>query len=556
MRNGVVAVAATECRRTVRAIAGNRTKLLAMVVIATFALGPATTIAVLLLPTVGETVAAGGIDPETAALALEAATGGAALAWLFLAVMAAVRTVTTAADVDRPACLLVATRVRTVVAGIVGSEILLFAAWTVPPATVAAAAFASGAGTPVPLLVAPLFVAVLLVTAVPAGFLVGIWFRHLITVYEPIARYRTPLLAALALAYFGSIAVGWFDVVTSGLFALLGDGPLGWPGHLLLVGVPNVASSSQVALAALVAAPIVGLVAVAAAVPSARIHWFADPARTGEATVSETERSTGRIETGLSRAFSRPVRTVTITAIRRTRRAPIRLAYVAYPLFGALFFVQDVLQAGRLPTYVAVLLCLYVVWGTGVLFTLNPLGDLGRALPAVMTSTIDGRQLIRGRMLASTLVGAPVGAAVAVVVGLASPLSLESTAALLAGTVVGTVVSPALAVGAGAAFPRFGTVSITTNREAVMPSKSAFLVYTAGVVLPSAAAAILYADLAEPVAMTASAVLAVAPLSIPVTAVSPETITTGAWTILLVGVVAPPVAYLYAVERFDWYVLE
>ncbi|AFZ74718.1 hypothetical protein [Natronobacterium gregoryi] len=557
MREVAATVAGTECRRTLRAIGGDRTKLLVMAAIAVLALGPMTAIGLFLLPRAGEAVAAGEFDPETVALATDIATGGAAIAWLFLVLMAAIRTVTAAAAVDEPACLLLSTRLRNVVVGVIGAEILLFSLWLVLPATILAAAFASGAGTVLPVLVAPLVVAVFLVTAVPVGFVLGLWFRHLITVYEPIARYRTPLLVSLAVAYFGSIAVGWFDTVTAGLFSVFGDSPLGWPGYLLLAGVPNVPSSGTAVVATLLVVPVVAALAVAAAVPSARIHWFADPARTDDGTVSNSGTdSSSRLAAALSQGLSRPVRSVTVAAVRRTRRAPIRLAYVAYPLFGALFFVQDVIQTGTLPSYVAVLLCLYVVWGTGVLFTLNPLGDLGRALPAVLTSTLSGRDAIRGQMIASSLVGTPIAVAVALVAGLVSPLSLEATTALAVGTVVGAVASPALAVGVGSAFPRFGSVKITTNREAVMPSKSAFMLYTAGIVFPAAGAGIIYTDAAEPIAELSSGLLEFTPISAEMAGVTPGTVSTVAWTVLIVGLLAPPAAYLYAVERFDRYALE
>ncbi|SDQ99838.1 hypothetical protein [Natronobacterium texcoconense] len=557
MKGAAATVARTECRRTLRSVGGDRTKLLVMAAIAVLALGPMTAIGLFLLPTLGEAVAASEFGPETAELATEAVTGGAALAWLFLVVMAAVRAVTAAADVDEPACLLLTTRLRNVVVGVIGAEILLFSLWILLPATILAAAFASGAGTVLPILVAPFVVALLLVTAVPVGFVLGIWFRHLITVYEPIARYRTPLVFLIGLAYFGSIAVGWFDAITVGLFSMLGDGPLGWPGYLLLLAIPNVTTSSTHVIATLLAVPIVTALAVAVAIPSARMHWFADPARTGDETVSSSGTdSSSRLAAALASGFSRPVRSVTVAAIRRTRRAPIRLAYVAYPLFGVLFFVQDIIQTGALPPYVAVLLCLYVVWGTGVLFTLNPLGDLGRALPAVLTSTLSGRDAIRGRMIASSLVGIPIAVVVALVAGFASPLSLEATAVLLVGTIVGAVASPALAVGVGSAFPRFGSVKITNNREAVMPSKSAFMLYTAGIVFPASSAGIIYTDAAEPIAELSSVLLEFTPISAEMAGITPGTVSTVAWTVLIVGLIAPPVAYLYAVERFDRYVLE
>ncbi|MFC6765792.1 hypothetical protein ACFQE6_12555, partial [Natrinema soli] len=140
------------------------------------------------------------------------------------------------------------------------------------------------------------------------------------------------------------------------------------------------------------------------------------------------------------------------------------------------------------------------------------------------------------------------------VFGIVSPLSLEQTAALAAGTVAGAVVTPALAAGVGSAFPRFGSVKVTNNREAVMPSKTSFLVYTLAIALPAVAAVVLYLEAPELIAGFVSSVSAWTPL--PDVSISARGITVGAWIVLIAGLIAPVVAYRYAIERFDWYALE
>jgi hypothetical protein len=547
------AVAGTELRRTVRSLAGNRTKLLLMAAVAVLALGPITAVGLLVLPALGERAAAGPLAPDVAATVTEFGTGGAAVAWLFVVLMAAMRTVTAVATVDEPAFLLLSTSVRNTVVGVVGAEITLFAVWIAPPSIVFAAAFAFGAGTVLPVVVVPLLIAIVLLTAVPVGFVLGVWVRHLVTVYEPIARYRTLLFVAFWVVYFGAIATGGFDAVMGALFARLGATPLGWPGHVLLLGVPGVAPSAVGVAGALGGTAIVAALALAAAVPSARTHWFADPARTDDGDDAETT-SSDRLERLLSRGLSRPVRTVTVTAVRRTRRAPIRLAYVGYPLLGALGFVRQIVEIGTIPPFLAALLCLYVVWAAGALFTLNPLGDLGPTLPAVLTSPLTGRQAVRGRILAGAMVGVPLALVVSAIVGFASPLPLERTVALVAGAALGAVVTPALATGIGSAFPRFGSVNVTSNREAVMPSKTAFVGYTLAIALPAVAAAVLYLEAPDAIAGLASSVSAWTPG--PTVSVPARAIAVCAWIVLIAGLVAPVVSYRYAVERFDWYALE
>ncbi|OAQ52295.1 hypothetical protein HTG_11780 [Natrinema mahii] len=544
----------TEFRRTARAIVDNRTRLLLIAVALLIALGPITAVGVLFLPELGERAAAGSLSASGTATVTEFVTGGTALLWLFLVVMSVMRAVTTTADVDEPAFLLLSTSVRNAVVGLVGAEIARFLVWVLLPAVVFAAAFASGVGTVVPVLVAPLFLVVLIATAVPVGFAVGVWIRHLITAYEPIAKYRTLLFAAFWVAYFGVIMTGGINEIAATLFRHLQASPLGWPGHLLLVGVPVVDPSVAAIGGAAVGSLLVVGAALVVGTAGARTHWFADAARTEDESDSTVERTDDRLTGTLSSVLRRPVRTVAVTAIRRTKRSPIRLAYVGYPLLGALGFVQQIIEAGTVPSFMVALFCLYVVWAAGALFTLNPLGDLGPALPAVVTSTLTGRDAIRGRIVAAALVAVPFAVLVPLVLGIVSPLSLERTAVLVAGTVVGAVATPALASGIGSAFPRFGSVSVTNNREAVMPSKTAFLVYTLAIALPAIAAAVLYLEAPETIAGLLRAATAWTPL--PDLDVSARTITIGAWLVLIGGLLAPPLSYRYGVERFDWYDFE
>jgi ABC-2 type transport system permease protein len=434
--------------------------------------------------------------------------------------------------------------------GVILAELLLFAVWVFPPALLLAGAFAVGAGTALPIAAVALAVALALASAVPIGFVLGIWFRHLVTVYEPIARYRWALFVGFWALYFGAIATGRLDVVVGELFVALQDSPLGWLGHVLLVGVPNVPASTGALVGALVGTALVSVAAFGVAVTSARVHWFADPARFDD----PSKRASSTRLAGLLGGLGRPVRTVTITAIRRTRRAPIRLLYVAYPLFGAVGFVQVILETGAVPSFVAVALSLYVVWAAGALFTLNPLGDLGRALPAVVTSTVTGRQTVVGLVVAGALVAVPLGFVVSLALGIASPLPTADVAILVGVTVAGTLVTPALATGIGSAFPRFGSVNVTHNREAVMPSKTAFLVYSISIALPTAATAVLYTDAAESLATLFVATAAWAPT--PDVVVTAGEITVSAWAVLAVGLAVPPLSVWYAIERFDLYTFE
>ncbi|WP_126662203.1 hypothetical protein [Haloterrigena salifodinae] len=545
-------VAKTEFRRTVRTVASDTTKLLVTGFLALLVGGSVLFASGYIFPGLGVEFA-DGVSSDQAAFTTDFVTGGVGVGWFFLIFFATLRTFSSAADPDEPAFLLTSSSLRNVVIGVIGAEILLFGVWIVPATILISAAFAYGAGAIWPVLFGPLFVCLAFVTAFPIGFVIGTWVRHLVTVYEPIARFRILVFAAFWIAYLWVFATGRIDGLTSWLFSLLQDTPLGWSGHILLAAVPNVDASSTAIVGALVGAIIVSAAAFATAIVTARVHWFADPARFEEEEATATE-SSNRLAALLGRGLSRPVRTVAVTAIRRTKRAPIRLAYVAYPLFGSIVFFQEIVQTGRVPAYIAVILSVYLVWAAGALFTLNPLGDLGRGLPAVVASPLSGRQAITGLVVAGALVAGPIGLVGSLALGLASPLPLERTAALAAGTAVGAVVTPALATGIGTVAPRFGSVKVTNNREAVMPSKTAFVVYSLAIVLPAVAAIVLYADAPELIAETVVAVSSWVPG--PTVSVSARGITIAAWAVLVTGLIAPVVSYLYAVERFDWYTLD
>jgi len=544
-------VARTELRRVFRSVAASRTKILLYGMLGLFAFVPLLVLGSLLLVAGGEQLATGALDSGDLDPVPGVVTGAIAVGLIGLVLMATVRSFTTVADVDEPACLLVSTPVSNVVAGLLLAEGALVCLWLGPPTMVLAGAFAYGAGTPLPVLVAPAVLAVLVAVAVPIGFAAGVVVRHLLTVYEPVARYRTPLLVAIGVGYFGAIVLGWIDRITALLFQALGDSPLGWPGHLLLAGVPGVPFSPVLVLAAVGAAVLLVPVATAAGVRVATLHWFADPVEAPEEDKTERD-STDRLGTALSGLLSRPVETVTVTAIRRTKRAPVQILYVAYPLFGAVPLVQQAVQTGTLPAYGAVVLSLYVVWGTGALFTLNLLGDHGPAMESVLLSTVSGREMVTGSVLAGILVGVPVAIVVSTVSGLVSPLSVEATALLAVGTVAGTAVSAGLATGVGSLFPRFGSVRVTNNREAVMPSKTAFIVYTLGIAAPAVAAVILYVDsLADLVATLLSGLFSLLPVLD--VSVSATTVTLLAWVVLVLGVAGPIVSLRYAIRRFDTY---
>jgi len=144
----------------------------------------------------------------------------------------------------------------------------------------------------------------------------------------------------------------------------------------------------------------------------------------------------------------------------------------------------------------------------------------------------------------------PLALCVSLAAGIASPLGAEQTMILVAGTVCGAVATPLLAIGVGSLFPRFGSVRMLKNRSAVMPSKTAFLVYTVTLVVTAVAGLIVYTDLGPVLLAGLLSLLLSAPPGVDL-AVSASTATAIATATLLCGLVAPILSVWYAIRRFD-----
>jgi hypothetical protein len=549
MNTHPVRIARTELRRKLRSTASSQTRLALYALGGLFFFLPALLFGSLLSVVAGELFAEGSTDGLAVA---ETVVGGTAVVVLGLIIMTTIRTVTSVANPDNyePGYLFISTSLRNIVSGLVLREIALFLLWLGPFAIVFSSAFAWGASAPLVPVATLATLPVVLGIAVPVGFVVGTAIRHLLTVYEPVAKYRTFLVVGFWLVYMLAVALNLFDQIFVVFFEVFGNSPLGWPGQLLVLGLPGARPTLWQAPVGVVGGAGIGFMSVGLGVRLADRHWFADPAQSADET--ETEVGSGDTFATLLSGLSGPTRRVAVTTLRRAKRAPIRLAYVAYPLFGAVYIVEQIVRTRTLPAFAAVLLAVYVVWASGVLFTLNILGDRGPALDAVLTATVSGRAVVTGTVIAAVLVALPFAIVVPVVAGLLSPLGGTQTALLTGGTLVGSLVTPLLATGIGSRFPRFGAVTVTRNTEAVMPSKTAFVVYSVGIGLPLGCVQVLRSDsLSDMLAGLFSFLFSLLP-GVAVT-IPDVAITVIAAVIVAVGAIAPILSVWSAVRQFDEY---
>jgi hypothetical protein len=569
-------IARVEVRRSVRAVRSSTTRTAAFAVALLFWVA---------LPTVGGGFVAyrlGQSLPEvpSAFPVLDLVRGGTAVGWVGIAALAAARSAGGKSELDAPAGTLTTVPARDAALGLLFAEYLRMALVAAIPVLTVATALAVGSGSLAPLLTIPATAAVLLAVALSIGFPVGVGVKW-VTLRSPrLARHKTGLLVAAFALYFFAVTSEAFDEAISFLQSALRDTPLAWFGDAALLGLAGIEAVPTYAAGASALAALLIPAFAAVGIRSATTLWYADRAqaedeatdagaqsseeidsrdaratpatRASETAVADastsnaTESSAGlgeRVLSGLlGSVLARPTRTVTLAAWRRAKRAPIRLLYVAYPLFFLYAPLRTAFESG-VPTSLPVLVALYGTWAVGAT-VLNPLGDEGSVLPTTLLSGVSGRQFVVGHVASATLVGVPVVAASVAVAGALSPLDPAQWLALTVASAVLVVVGSVLAVGIGVLFPRFGTVEVFRSREVTMPSKGAFAAYSLAL-LGGAVGAVV--ALLGPIAGFAGALLGF-----------PRGVATvlGAGFAVVVGVGGPAVAYRYATRAFEGYALD
>jgi hypothetical protein len=194
----------------------------------------------------------------------------------------------------------------------------------------------------------------------------------------------------------------------------------------------------------------------------------------------ETSAIDGTLVTVFEGFVSRPALAVARKTWLRARRAPITLSYVLYPAFVFVVPLQNAVRTGVIPPTLPALVAIYCAWMTGAAFALNPIGDEAATLPVTLIAPASGARLVRGKVLPGIAIGVPATAIATAITGVLSPLGPVSIVGLVVAAVACGVGGVTLAAGVGAAFPRFGSVNVTGNREAVVPSLTAFVVFSIG----------------------------------------------------------------------------
>lgn len=507
---------------------------------------------------VGGTVGPGDVDvgPFSATAALR---GIVAVFGVIGAVVVALRAVGQRGTLTNAEGVLTVVPTGEAFLGLLLAEYVYVLLWLGGPAVGIGVGLALATGSPLAAVTVPLGVAAVGSTVVALGFPVGLGLKHLLSRIAFVARNKGVLIAVAFLVYFAFVVTGSLNAAVVALFEPMQASPTGWPADLLLAGTGLLAPSPLRAAGAVVVVVVVGAAGTAVGTRVAAAHWFSDPVLAGEAeegSAGDQEPGTvgaagAALQRRLAAAFGRPTAALVLLAWRRAARAPLKLLYVVYPLFFAVGVFADIFQTGRIPAYLPYGTVLFVAWAAGVVFTLNPLGDQGAALPTTLLSRVDGRQFVRAHVVASLVVAIPLGTVLTAAVALLSPLSATTTILLIAATPVLVAVATVLSVGIGTAFPRFRAVNITRSMKTVVPSVLAFALFSVHLVATVASAVVVSDEGAR--ALGAALLTFVLPFGLGVDA---ETLSLVAAVLLALLVVTPALSYRYAVRRFDRYTLD
>ena len=475
--------------------------------------------------------------------------------WIAIASFGVMSGVGSEGEVDNQAAILTIRPPKDVAGGLLLAMVLGYAPFVLLPTAAAGAGLAVGLGTPTPLL--GLFAAalLLLLTAVTAGYATGLVLKGLFR--------RSTWLEQLKPAIGAIVVVGYFWLSTTGRLAriladagdALSGSPLGWLADLAFLTTPAAGTPPLNAVGVIALSAFFLPVGVLAVVRAAEFAWYVDGLRERSDTEETDEPRTRtwgeRLDSALA-PFCRPAtRGVATAVLVRAYRNPLQIVYVVVPFLFVLPAIETTVRTGVVPDWLPWLVLLYGAWAGGAAFPLNVLGNQGATLPMLLTTCARGRQVIHGYVLAAVLALAPLTIAGGVATAYAAGRSTATTLAVGLAAPVAVVAGAVLAAAAGAAFPRFGSIDLTGSTRAVLPSKTAFGLFSFVAALAVTAVGVLADEL---YALVMSGLLSThLPYGI---AVEVGTLETGARLVALCFLIGLPLAYRFAARRIDSYRLE
>lgn len=463
-------------------------------------------------------------------------------------------------DVDEEAGMLTVRPPKDVAGGYLAFWGTYFGVYVLVPVVAGFVGLAVGVGSPLPIVGGLLATVVIAASAIGVGYPIGLALKGVLRRTDVLHRLKPVLAVGIGIAYFYVMFSGrWLELVEAAE-PVLTDPPLGWIGDVALLTTPGAdvsVAGAGGALALTAASVVLGTLAT---VRAAEYTWSADRVHDdldqgsdgrGGDDAGATANTPAAIARPLDALCRRPqTRGVAEVTMLRAYRRPMLMVYSLWPLLLAIPMVDQLVSGGTLPWYAPWFAVLVGGYVAGESIPLNALGNQGATLPTLLTSRADGRAVVHGHVVAIAVPVVPFAAALAAGAGALAgrpPFELAVLAVAAGGAVVAGAV---LAIGCGALFPRFDTVSVGDSTEISIPSKRAFGAFSLSVSLTTTGLAFAVDETAR---IVGSVVLTeYAPLVEP----SPEQLHALGLALVALVAVAVPAAYVVAIRRIDGFRLD
>ncbi|HMB51551.1 MAG TPA: hypothetical protein VKM69_12900 [Natronoarchaeum rubrum] len=493
---------------------------------------------------VGSTVSAGAPLPSWPVIATS-------VLWLFLTILLVADSLGGNGDLDNDNQYLTIRPAADIVGGLLLAAAAKFSVYTIGLGAAVGAGLVAGTGSLRPLLGITAVAVVIPVTAAAVGYPIGFALKGVARRSRNLQRLTTVLGVGVGIAYVVLSVTGELLTIVERLEPVLQSPPLAWFGQLAFATTPNAGVDVAGAIALLVLAPVVTVGGTALAVPAARYAWLADgPAPDADDEESELPTApSSQLDAVLAAVCRAPAtRGIASTTLHRAVRSPFQFVFVAPPLLAAIVFVETAVTTGAVPWYVPWFVVWYGAWASGAVVPLNPLGNQGAVLPTLLTAPARGRHVVRGNVVAASLVGVPLTAGIAVVAGKMAGAPLRELIGLGVAGGAAVVGSAVVATGIGSAFPRFDAVSLDAARRAVPPSKRAYSIFSTYLSVTVFAVAVVANETARTVAALVLSERLPFGLDVGVDALRAL-----GWVVIVGSALAIPGAYRLAVRRIETY---
>lgn len=463
--------------------------------------------------------------------------------FLFIVVILVIRTIQLGSSETTDNLLSIA-KISEITAGVFFAEVIYLLIWIIVPSIAIGASFAVASQTLCSIITFPVAVTLLGVSIVSISFPLGLGLRHVLMRFKFVVKYKIHLGILIFVAYFALIITGKLNELVVAVFEPAQAFPIGWFADLILLDAPTLEPSINKALAITLLPITLLLVSLFVSSKIAGIHWLTDPVVIEQKETKKIKVEKDKTDKYLLRVFEPKTIALIKNIWLRVIRNPIKALYAAYPALILIPFISET------PPYLPLIVLFLVTWGAGMLFSLNPIGDLGNAFPSVILSKVNGKEFVLAHLYATLIIGIPIGLGLTALTAHLIQINIIKAIVLLIITPLIISLGTIVAIGVGTTFPKFSATKITSSTKVVIPSKTSLVIYTLYLATAAFCGTLLYEPSLREITSTLLNWIIPLELKIQPTHLFYLTI------ILLVPIIlAPLIAYRTSIKKFNNYTI-